>query len=127
MEDNRYQHGRETMLELGGDQGKQALDVIRSFSPDFEKLIVEFAFGEIYSRPTFDLKQRELITLSSLITQGAAEDQLQFHFNSAMNIGMTLEELIEIVIHCAAYAGFPRAVNALLVLKKVAEQRNLVK
>lgn len=127
MEKNRYQRGAEMMMKLAGEQGKQAVDSVQAFSPDLGRMIIEFAFGEVYSRPTFDLKQRELITLSSLITQGAGEGQLEFHFNSALNIGMTLEEVIEVVIHCAVYSGFPRAVNALDVLKKVAEQRNLLK
>jgi 4-carboxymuconolactone decarboxylase len=127
MENSRYQRGIEIMMKLAGEQGKQAVDGVQSFSPDLGRMIVEFAFGEVYSRPKFDLKQRELITLSSLITQGAGEGQLQFHFNSALNIGMTLEELIEVIIHCAVYSGFPRAVNALDILKKVSEQRDLLK
>lgn len=127
MEKSRYQRGTEVIMELAGEQGIQAIEGVQSFSPDLARMIVEFAFGEVYSRPVFDSKQRELITLSSLITQGAGADQLQFHFNSALNIGMSLEELTEVVIHCAVYAGFPRAVSALTILKEVYEKRDVLK
>ena len=84
-------------------------------------MISEFAFGEIYSEPVFDMKQRELITLSSLITQGADDNLLQMSFKCAISIGMTMEELMEVVIHCAVYAGFPNAINALNILKNVSD------
>lgn len=121
MDNNNYEKGSKIMSRLTGEQGKRALEEVQSFSPDFAKLIVE-SFGEIYTRPILDLKQRELLTLSSLITQGASENQLQFHFNAALNIGYTLEEVIEIIIHCSAYAGFPRALNALQILQKVSNK-----
>lgn len=125
MEKSRYECGTEIIRELAGDHGIKAVDGVKAFSPDFAKILAEFAFGEIYSRPVFDFKQRELMTLSSLITQDAGEEALQFHFKAAFKIGMTLEELLEVVMHCAVYAGFPRALNALGVLKKVSEARNL--
>ncbi|SEP14285.1 carboxymuconolactone decarboxylase family protein [Propionispora vibrioides] len=121
-----YQQGIEVLMKLAGDKGKQAVADLHAFSPDLARLIIEFGFGEIYSRPVFDLKQRELITLSSLITQGAGEVTLGFHFNSALNIGITMEELIEIIFHCAGYAGVPCAVSAMHILKKVAEQRECI-
>lgn len=124
MEKSHYQCGTEVIMKLAGEQGKLAIDNVHSLSPELGRMIVEFAFGQVYSRPIFDLKQRELITLSSLITQGAGEDQLQFHFKSALNIGMTVEEITEIITHCAVYAGFPRAVNALGILKKTVEQQS---
>jgi 4-carboxymuconolactone decarboxylase len=80
--------------------------------------------GDIYSRPALDLKQRELITLTSLITQGAGERQLIFHFKAALHIGWSLEELIEIIIHCAAYSGFPRAAFALEVLQQLNSEKH---
>jgi 4-carboxymuconolactone decarboxylase len=120
--DNRYQRGIAIMTEMAGDQGRKAIEGVSAFAPDFARLIAEFGFGEVYDRPHLDLKQRELITLSSLITQGA-ENQLPFHFHSALNIGYTLAELIEVTIHCAVYTGFPRALTALQVLQRVYADR----
>jgi len=121
----RYEQGMDTVAKLAGPGGAAALEPIRQFFPDFfEKAIIEFGFGDIYSRPVFDLKQREMITLSSLITQGA-EGQLPFHIHAALNVGLTPREIVEIVFHCTAYAGFPKGVGALAVVMKVFQERNL--
>jgi 4-carboxymuconolactone decarboxylase len=125
MENSRYQRGTEILMKLAGEQGAKAVNGVQAVSSDLGRLIIEFAFGDVYARPLLDLKQREFVTLSSLITQGAAADQLQFHFNAALNVGLTLDEVVEIIIHCAVYAGFARSVHALQVLQKVAEERNL--
>lgn len=119
-----YQDGLEIMKKLAGESGESALQGVAEFAPDFAKIIAGFAFGAIYTRPIFDLKQREFLTLASLITQGAGENQLEFHLKSALNIGITLEELIEITMHCSIYAGLPRALNALLILQKIYKERD---
>ncbi|WP_342514965.1 carboxymuconolactone decarboxylase family protein [Sporosarcina sp. FSL K6-1522] len=113
--------GYEILRKLTGNASMDVIENLQSFSPDFGNMIIDFGFGEIYSRPLFDLKQRELITLTSLITQGAGERQLTFHYKAALHVGLTVEEIQEIAIQCAAYAGFPKAAFALEVLKKVVE------
>ncbi len=113
----RYEQGCQTLAKLTGDASHEVIKNLESFSSDFGKMMIEFGFGDIYSRPTFDLKQQELITLTSLITQGAGERQLLFHYKAAIHVGLTKEEIIEIIIHCAAYAGFPKASYAMEVLQ----------
>ena len=125
MEKTRYKRCDDILIKLAEVQRSQTLKGVESLSPDLGKMISEFAFGEIYSGPVFDLKQRELITLSSLITQGAEEELLQVSFKCALSIGMTFEELMEVVIHCAVYAGFPNALKALSILKKVSDHEYL--
>lgn len=115
LNQNRYERGLELFQNMVGPQGTAALEEVRQCYPDMAEFIVANGFGDIYSRPGLDLKQRELITLSSLITQGAAE-QLPMHVNAALNIGLTPEELIEVVIQCTAYAGFPKALSAFNVM-----------
>ena len=83
--------------------------------------MIEFGFGDIYSRPHFNLKEQEIITLTSLISQGAGERQLVFHFKAALHVGLTKDDIVEIIIHCAAYAGFPKASFAMEVLQQVME------
>ena len=70
------------------------------------------------------MHNRELITLTALISQGAFE-QLPFHINAALNVGVTPKEIIELVIHCAAYVGFPKACSAIGIIINVFEQRNI--
>ena len=64
--------------KLTGDASEKVVKGIESFSPEFGKMMIEFGFGDIYSRPHFNLKQQEIITLTSLISQGASERQLVF-------------------------------------------------
>ncbi|KKB33909.1 carboxymuconolactone decarboxylase family protein [Bacillus thermotolerans] len=122
MKSERYQKGLETLRKLTGDSSQQAIENVKAFSPDLEEMMMEFGFGDVYSRPALDLKQRALITLTSLITQGAGERQLTFHFKAAMHVGWSVEEIIEIIIQCAAYAGFPKAVAALELLKEISTE-----
>lgn len=119
MENKRYQQGIETLEKLTGDASQAVVKNIESFSPEFGKMMIEFGFGEIYGRKAFSLKEQEIITLTSLISQGAGERQLMFHYKAALHVGMTKDEIIEIIIHCAAYAGFPKASFAMEVLQQV--------
>lgn len=75
-------------------------------------MIVSFGFGDLYTREGLTLKEREFITLTSLITQGAFE-QFKVHLQAALNVGLTKDEIIEIIIQCAGYVGFPKAVQAM--------------
>lgn len=126
MEPNRYELGLETLGRMVNEEMMQAtIENVREFSPDLAKLIVEFPFGSIYSRPGLDLQQRSLLTLSSLITQGA-ESQLQFHIHVALNVGLSPEQIVEAVMHCLPYAGFPKSLGALSVVMSVFKERNIL-
>ena len=70
-----------------------------------------------------DLRQRQLITISALTTLGGAEPQLEVHLNAGLNVGLTAEEIVECMIHCIPYVGFPRILNVVVVAKRVFEQR----
>ena len=113
MEENkRYEAGLHTMEELFSQEVRNGMEGIKSISPDLWEMIVAFGFGDLYSRNTLSHAQREVITLTSLITQGAFE-QLRVHLQAALRVGLTKEEIIEIIIHCAGYVGFPKAVQAM--------------
>ena len=80
---------------------------------DLGRYIVEFAFGDVYSRPGLSLRDRELSTVAMLAALGAREPQLDVHLQAALHVGITLDELREVLIHVAPYAGFPAAINAM--------------
>lgn len=122
MENDKYQIGIETLEKLTGDASGKVVKNIESFSPDFGKMMIEFGFGDVYGRTHFNLREQEIITLTSLISQGAGERQLKFHFNAALHVGLSKEDIIEIIMHCAAYAGFPKASVAIEVFQQVIEQ-----
>ncbi|WP_438315438.1 carboxymuconolactone decarboxylase family protein [Sporosarcina sp. FA9] len=113
MENNkRYQAGLEAMEQLFSHEVRNGMEGMKLISPDLWEMIVSFGFGDLYSRKTLCHAQREIITLTSLITQGAF-DQLRVHLQAALNVGLTKEEITEIIIHCAGYVGFPKAVQAM--------------
>ncbi|GEN34167.1 carboxymuconolactone decarboxylase family protein [Aneurinibacillus danicus] len=119
MSSARYEAGMETLRKMVSEEIlSQTVEHVKKFDPDFSNMIVEFAFGDIYSRPGLDLKQRELITIASLITQGA-ESQLSFHIHGALKAGLTPKEIVEAVMHCVPYAGFPKALGALGVVMNI--------
>ncbi|MBO0589681.1 carboxymuconolactone decarboxylase family protein [Sporosarcina sp. E16_8] len=113
MENNkRYEAGLHAMEELFSKEVRTGMEEIKKISPDFWDMIVSFGFGDLYTREGLSLKEREFITLTSLITQGAFE-QYKVHLQAALNVGLTKEEIIEIIIQCAGYVGFPKAVQAM--------------
>ena len=120
----RYKKGMETLHKMTDEKGLSMIKKISDFYPDFEEMMVSFGYGDIYSRKELDLKQRELITLSSLISQGAFE-QLPFHINAALRVGLKPKEVIELVIHCAAYAGFPKASTAFAMVMEIFDEQNI--
>jgi 4-carboxymuconolactone decarboxylase len=97
-------------------------DDLRDLAPDVARYIVEFGYGDIYSRSGLTKRQRALVTLSSLVTQGT-EPQIELHVNTGLTAGLTKEEIVEAIIHLIPYTGFPRVLNALYVAKKVFAQR----
>jgi len=119
-----YNKGIEILNEMVGADGQKPIEAFKNFYPDFADFLVSFGFGEIYSREALDLKQRETITLTALISQGAFE-QMGLHLNAALNVGMKPKEIVELVIHCAAYVGFPRACSAMVQVMNVFEQRGI--
>ncbi|SDD82632.1 4-carboxymuconolactone decarboxylase [Paenibacillus sp. UNCCL117] len=120
----RYAAGIDTLQTMVGEQGLQVMSRISEFFPDFGHTLVAFGFGDLYARGVLDLKQREIITITSLITQGAME-QLPFHLHAALNVGLLPEEILETILHCGGYAGFPKACGALEAARKVFAERGI--
>lgn len=86
---------------------------------DLGRYIVEFAFGDIYSREGLSLRDRELVTVAMLAAMGGREPQLEVHIGAALNVGLTEEEIEEAIIQTVPYAGFPTAINAMNAFKRV--------
>lgn len=119
----RFSIGNDNLIAIDGEGGAQVMQSLEGIAPDVGKYIVEFAFGDIYSRPKLDFRQREIITLSSLAAIGGAEAQLRVHINAALNVDITEETIIEVFIQAIPYIGFPRVLNAIFTAKDVFEQK----
>ncbi len=115
----RYQKGLEVLHSIdGGSREEGILKEVADFSPDLARLTVEFAIGDIYSRPGLDKKTREFITISSLVTS-RQYNHLKDHINAAKMLGATQTEIQELILQLTVYIGFPAAINAMLVAKEV--------
>ena len=123
MSKERYERGWDKLKEIDGKAGENVIESLKEIAPDLGKYVIEFAFGDIYSRDTLSLKQRQLVTIASLTTQGGCEPQLEVHINAALNVGLTQNEIVEAIIHCIPYVGFPRVLNGVNVAKKVFANR----
>lgn len=120
---DRHQQGWEKLKEIHGEAGEQVIESLNTIAPDLGRFIVEFAFGDIYSRPGLDVKSREIATIAALTTLGNAQPQLKAHICAALNAGCTREEIVEVMMQMAVYAGFPAALNGIAVVKEAfAEQ-----
>ena len=125
MKSERYKTGWNKLAEIDGQQGERVVEALKDISPDFADLLIEFPFGDIYSRPGLDLKSREIATVAALTAMGTAAPQLKVHVHGALNVGCSPQEIIEVMIQMAVYAGFPAALNGLFAAKTVFDERNL--
>ena len=123
MEKTKFELGQEMLARIDGEGGESVIRSLESVAPDVGRLIVEFAFGEIYPRGGLSVQERELVTVTSLLTAGGCEPQLEVHVNGALNVGVPQEKIVEAFIQCIPYTGFPRVLNALFVAKKVFAER----
>lgn len=124
-ESSRYSRGWEKLREIDGQAGERVVASLSDIAPDFAKYLIEFPFGDIYSRPQLDLKAREIGVVAALTALGNAAPQLKVHIHGALNVGCTREEVVEIIMQMAVYAGFPAALNGLFAAKEVFAERNL--
>ena len=125
MDTNRYDQGMDVLKRMTSEETLNAtVKRMEKFSPDMAKLIVEFPYGSLYARPGLDLKQRSLLTIAAMIASGAAS-QLDFHIKGALNVGLTPGEIVEAVMHCVSYAGFPKTLDAMFVVMKVFDEQGI--
>ncbi len=117
--ESRYERGLEKLREIDGEAGERVLQSLEGIAPDFARYLIEFPFGDIYSRPGLDLKSREIAVVAALTTLGNAVPQLKVHIQGALNVGATRTEVIETIMQMAVYAGFPAALNGLTAAKEV--------
>ena len=124
---SRLLKGLKTLNKINSTAGERILKRLKNVSPDMARLVIEFPYGDIYSRPGLDLKTRELLTIASLTTLGFAHTELHAHTHNALNAGCTKDEIIEAIMQMSVYAGFPAALNALSIAEDVFVERKLLK
>ncbi|MEM9536436.1 MAG: carboxymuconolactone decarboxylase family protein [Cyanobacteria bacterium P01_A01_bin.3] len=119
VDSERYRQGWEKLKEIDGEAGERVIAGLQAVAPDLAHYVIEFAFGDIYTRPALSLKAREIATIAALTALGNAREQLKVHIQAALNVGCSHEEIVEVVMQMAIYAGFPAAINGMSVVKEV--------
>lgn len=120
---DKWRRGEELLRKVDGDKvADHLIERYAQVAPDFTKYLIEFAFGEIYARDG-DLRQRELVAISSLATMGGCDAQLETHVHGALNVGLSEAEVVEAVMTLIPYIGFPKALNAMSIVQRVMEKR----
>lgn len=118
MADDRFARGSEVLRRTHGKAGDDIVEGLADVAPDLGRMVVEFAFGDLYARPGLGLRERQIATVAALTALGTAPDQLQTHIEAALHLGITREEVVEIIMQMAAYAGFPAALNGVAAARE---------
>lgn len=124
MDKARFEKGLDMLAKIDGASGKAVVESLKDIAPDFGRYLVEFPFGDIYSRPGLDIKSREIATVAALTAIGTAQPQLKVHITAALNVGCKKEEILETIMQMAVYAGFPAALNGLFAAGEVFNQHS---
>lgn len=118
-QESRLERGTRVLSEIDGEAGEKVIDSLADIAPDFAKYLLEFPFGDIYSRPGLDIRAREIATIAALTALGNATPQLKVHIAAGLNVGLSRDEIVETIMQMAVYAGFPAALNGLFAAKEV--------
>jgi 4-carboxymuconolactone decarboxylase len=120
---DRYNKGWKKLKEIDGEVGKKVINSLKDISPDLGKFIIEYGFGDIYTRDGLDLKSKEIAVVAALTAMGTAQPQLKVHINGALNTDSSINEVKEVILQMSAYAGFPSCINGMNALKDVLKER----
>ena len=123
MDDPRYEAGMKVRREVLGDEHvDRALNNATEFTQPFQEYITRAAWGEAWTRPGLDRKTRSCITLA-ILTALRAENEIPMHVRGALRNGLTPDEIREVLIHTAVYAGVPAANSANAIAQRTLDER----
>lgn len=115
---DRFKRGSEYLKKIHGEVGENVMDSLQDIAPDLSKFITEYGFGDIYSRPGLELRERQIATIAALTVIGDTKVQLKVHIKAGLNVGLSREEIIEIIMQMSLYGGFPRTLNGITAAKE---------
>lgn len=125
MNNERYAQGWKTLQQIDGEAGERVVESLHDIAPDFARYLIEFPFGDIYRREQLGLREREIATIAALTALGNATPQLKVHLHASLNVGVSADEIVEVLMQMAVYAGFPAALNGLFAAREVFAERGI--
>ena len=123
MQSERFKAGWVKLKEIDGEAGEKVIKSLKDISPELGDFIIEYAFGDIYTRDGLDLKSKEIAVVAALTAMGTTQPQLKVHINGALNTGSSINEVKEVILQMSVYSGFPSCINGMNALKEVLKER----
>lgn len=114
----RFERGSERFREIHHKSGAQVIEGLADIAPDLGRYVVEFAFGDVYTRPGLGLRERQIATVAALTALATSPAQLKLHIGTALKVGVTPHEVVEVITQMALYAGFPAALNGIAAARE---------
>jgi len=125
MGQDRHEKGIEALTKITGSSGEAVVEGLKDIAPDLADWIIEFSYGDILSRPNIDVRLRQFVSVAALTAMATATPQLRVQINGALNVGCRPEEIIEVILQMAIFAGFPAVINAINTVREVFKERNI--
>jgi 4-carboxymuconolactone decarboxylase len=121
----RHERGLKALNALDAEAAQGVLTGLQDIAPEMAGFIVDFAYGDVHSRPGLDVKSRQVATVAALTALGNVAPQLKFHLNASLNCGITPRQLIEMMYVTTVFAGFPAGLNGVFAAREVFQERGL--
>lgn len=125
METRRMATGREHLARLNPKAEANLHAALDGIAPDMVGMVVAFGYGDIYARPGLATADHQVATIAALAALGNAEPQLRFHIDGGLNVGLTPQEVVEVIYVTTVFAGFPAGLNALAAARQVFAERGV--
>jgi len=121
-----YDEGMKVRREVLGDEHvDRAVARTTDFTAPFQEFITRYAWGDVWARDGLDRKTRSAVTLAALVAL-KAENEMAMHVKAALGNGMTPEEICEVILHTALYAGLPAANGAFAIAQQVLADEGVI-
>jgi 4-carboxymuconolactone decarboxylase len=116
---NRRERGLRTLDETSKGAGMKVVESMADIAPDMADFLIDFSYGTIFCRKILTPQLKEIIAIAGMTAAGTMKPQLQVHIKAALNVGLTREQIIEVMTHTTIYAGFPAALSGISAAKEV--------
>jgi 4-carboxymuconolactone decarboxylase len=113
-----FRRGLERRNRIIGPAGAQRRRLLQALHPDLENMLIEYCWGTVLERPGLSERERELVTCAVLLALGR-DREATTHLHGALNVGITKDELVEVLIQLGVYAGFPSTMTGAQILADV--------
>jgi len=126
MENERYARGWKALVALAPQKAQAVQDGLADIAPDMARFVVEFGYGDVFTRPGLDPASRQTATIAALAALGNAAPQLRFHIEAGLATGLTPQAIVDIIYVTTVFAGFPAGLNALTAAREVFTAQGVV-